>query len=124
MALKVGNVQQAKAGTVARTDTAAKTVFTVPAGAMIYRVLAQGAAADSATSSTVTFQARPISSATAATFGTCDVKTAGIETAGRNATLSGIALNRLSEPYVITAAYSETGAASTGGPWTFLVEYL
>jgi hypothetical protein len=124
MGIKAGNVIQSKVGTVARTDTSAKTLFTLPGNAMIVRTLVYGVAGDSATSSTVTLKNVPFTTGTAATFATVDVKTAGIETTGRNGTLTGIGMNKVAESNQITATYSESGAASVGGPWTVIVEYI
>lgn len=122
MGIKIGNVLQIKAGTVARTDTTSKAVFTLPANAMVIGVRAFGVNSDSATSATLTLESRPISSSTVTTFATVNAKaTAAGATA---ATLAGIAFARQAEPVQVTVKYSEVGAASTGGSWTVAVEYL
>ena len=124
MAIKKGNVTQAKLGTVARTNTTKKVFCTVPANSQIIRITAVGPAANSATSSTLTIENTPLNTGTTATLGTIDVKTAGIETVGRQATLSGIGQTRVGSPQYISAKYSESGAASAGGDWTLIVEYI
>lgn len=123
MGIKIGNVIQSKVGTVARTDTSAKTLFVLPADAMIIGVRMFGTASDAGTSATVTLQNKPFDTGTAATFATADAKTTtGSVAAG---SLSGIAYSRVGIAQHITAAYAETGDASTaGGSWTVVVEYL
>jgi len=123
MGIKIGNVIQSKVGTVARTDTSAKTLFVLPADAMIIGVRMFGTASDAGTSATVTLQNKPFDTGTAATFATADAKTTtGSVAAG---SLSGIAYSRVGIAQHITAAYAEVGDASTaGGSWTVVVEYL
>lgn len=123
MGIKVGNVIQAKVGTVARTDTSAKVLFVLPADAMIVGVRMFGTASDAGTSATVTLKNKPFDTGTAATFATADAKTTtGTVAAG---SLSGIAYSRIGIAQHITAEYAEVGDASTaGGSWTVVVEYL
>jgi hypothetical protein len=124
MGIKNGNVVQAKVGTVARTNTSDKYCFMLPANAMVIGVRVIGANSDSATSATLTFKSRPVDgSAAAATFATVDAKNT---VNGQNdaASMTGIAFSRTALPVHITAAYSESGAATVGGEWTFMVEYL
>lgn len=123
MALKLGNVVQGKVGTVARTDTANKFLFTLPAGVMISDGRAFGVNSDSATSATLTIQVRPVDgSAAAATVMTFDAKATAAN--ARQATATGVFMTRLSQPYHVYAAYSENGAASTGGDWTVIVKFM
>ena len=123
MGIKNGNVVQCKVGTVARTDTAAKQVFVLPANSMVIGVRAFGANSDSATSATLTLKSRPADGSTAAaTFATINAKsTVNGATA---ATLVGIAFDRVGQPQHVTFEYGEVGAATTGGAWTVVVEYL
>lgn len=124
MGLKVGNVLQLKIGTLARTNTTGKALFTLPAGAVVVGVRVFGANSDAETSATLTLQSRPVSgSSSAATFATVDGKaTVNGATA---ATLLGIAYKRQSEPVTVTALYAEVGTASTvGGNWNVVVEYI
>ena len=124
MGIKVGNVLQVKVGTVARTDTSAKQIFTLPPNVMITGISAFGVNSDAATSATLTFKSRPIDgSSAAASFGTINAKATAAK--GTAATLTGIAFARQSSHQVITVEYAEAGTASTvGGDWTVLVEYL
>lgn len=124
MAIKKGNIVQSKLGSVARTDTTKKVFCTVPANSQIIRITAVGAASNSATSATLTIENTPLNTGTTATLGTIDVKTAGIETVGRQATLAGVGQTRVGSPQYISAKYSEVGAATLGGAWTLIVEYI
>ena len=123
MAIKSGNILQCKVGTLARTDTANKALFALPANAMVIGVRAFGPNSDSATSATLTLQAVPTAGGTAATFATVDAKATA---ASKNdpASMAGIAYDRQSTPVYVFGAYSEVGAAATGGAWTVVVEYL
>lgn len=123
MGIKVGNVIQAKVGTLARTNTTSKQLFTLPANAMIIGVRAFGPNSDSLTSATITFETQPINSTTKTTFATINAKTtaAGADDA---ATMAGAAYVRQSTPVFVNALYSESGAASVGGDWNLVVEYL
>jgi hypothetical protein len=124
MGIKIGNVKQVKAGTLARTDTSAKALFSLPANAMVIGISAFGTNSNAATSATITLKSRPVDgSSAAASFGTLDAKATSAKAVG--ATLLGIAFARQSMPVYITAEYAEEGTASTaGGDWTILVEYL
>ena len=125
MGIKVGNVIQAKAGSAAYTDTTAKTLFTLPAGAMITAVRLVGTASNAATTGVLTLKNVPRDTGTAATFCVADVKTATGNTGNFAITAySGVAQTRVSVPQTITATYSETGTAATEGAWTIIVEYM
>jgi hypothetical protein len=124
MSIKVGNVVQAKVGTVARTNTSAKPLFILPPNAMVVSVRALGANSNAGTSATITLKSRPVDgSSAAATFATVDA----LDTVNgaHAATLTGITFDRQSDPVHITAEYAEAGiASSAGGPWSLIVEYL
>jgi hypothetical protein len=126
MAIKIGNVIQAKTGTAARTDTAAKTLFTLPSQAMVTGILGFGTASNATTTAIVTFTATELGTGTATTLGTVDVKAAGVATSGSLASLAGIAMLKQATAYAISATYSETSASasSAGGPYTFVLSYL
>lgn len=121
MAIKNGNVVQAKTGTIARTDLTNTYLFTIPAGAQIVRVTASGVVSNAGTTASVNVLNIPIGSTSASAVSVADVKTS----AQAVGTLVGIANTKVSVPQQIYATYSETGAgASAGGPYTVLVEYL
>jgi hypothetical protein len=126
MAIKNGNVVQAKTGTAAYTDTTAKITFTLPASAMIIGVRVFGTASNAGTTGVLTLKNIPLSTGTPATFAVIDVKTALSAVTGLFAvtSLSGIAYSRAGEPQQISATYSETGGAGSAGSFTFVVEYL
>lgn len=111
-------VVSAKAEQVARTDTTALTLFTLPKGAIPIYVIVEGTtASDAGTSATLSVG----KIGTANFFGSFDVKTSGATTI-----LSGSNMGtKLTADTPIQATYAETGIASTtGGPWTVVVGYL
>ena len=121
MSIKIGNVTQAKAATVAYSNSTAKACFTLPANAMVIRVTAfANTAASGGTSGSLTIKSRPIDgSSAAAAFATiADVYTS------LDATLSGISYNRQSTPVYVTAVYADGTGTATAGNWTFVVEYM
>ena len=123
--IKKGNVIQAKTGTVARTDTSAKSLFTLPGQAMPTGILVFGAASNAATTAIITFTSTAAGTSTAVTLGTADVKAAGVATSGSLASLAGIAMLKSAAAQTIKATYSETGGASSaGGPYTAVLSYL
>lgn len=125
MAIKSGNIVQAKVGTAAYTTTSAKGLFTLPSGAMITGVKIFGTASNAATTGVLTFQNVPRDTGTAATFCVADVKTATGNTGLYAITsYSGVAFTRVAVPQTITVVYSETGTAADAGSWTIVVEYL
>lgn len=126
MAIKVGNVVQAKVGTATYLNTAAKVVFTLPTNAMIIGVRVFGTASDATTTGVLTLSNIPFSTGTPAAFAVVDVKTALSAVTGLFAvtSLSGIAFTKVGESQQITATYSETGTAAAAGSFTFVVEYL
>jgi hypothetical protein len=125
MAIKIGNIVQAKVGTVAFSDSTAKSLFTLPANAMIIRVSALGTIASGGTSGTYTLKSRPVSGASAAaTFATVDAYGATIATIPLSASLAGIAMSRQSEPQHISVIYADGTGTATAGNVTLVVEYL
>lgn len=123
MGLKPGNVIQAKTGSIARTDTSAKKLFTLPAGAMPIGIRAFGPVSENA--STITLGTQPINSTTVTTFATIDGTACA---AGENdaASLAGAAFSRQSEPVYVTGTWAEatTNTSTAGGPYSVVVEYL
>ena len=121
MAIKVGNVVQAKAATVDFSDSTAKACFTLPSNAMVIRVTAfANTAASGGTSGSLTIKSRPIDGSTAAAaFATISDVYTSLAT-----TLAGIAYNRQSTPVYVTAVYADTSGTATAGNWTFVVEYM
>jgi hypothetical protein len=123
MALKPGNVIQAKAASAAYTDTTAKTLFTLPANAMIMEATINGTTSNAATTGVLTLYSQEIGSSTAAAaFAVINAKTAtGVTGFG---VLSGISFARTSKPVRITAVYTETGTAASAGAWTVIVKFM
>jgi hypothetical protein len=119
MGIKIGNIIQAKMATIARSDTANKFLFMLPPNAQIIRVSCTGTASDSATSASVVLAAQD-AAGNSTTVATYDAKTAnggfGVLDAGAN--------TRLGYPAKIYGSYGEVGAASTGGDWTVVAEYM
>lgn len=121
MAIKVGNVIQAKVGTIAgNVDTASapKTLFTLPANAMVIGVRAFGA---NDSGKVITIKSQPTNGASAAAaVATID---AGATAAGKNdaASMAGISYARQAFPVYITCYADSTDANKS---WTVVVEYL
>lgn len=121
MAIKNGNIKQAKVATAAYTNTTAKALFTLPAGAMVTGVTVfANTAAAGGTSGSLTIKSRPVSGATAAAaFATvADAYSSLVPT------LAGIAFNRQPEPVYVTATYADGTGTANAGNWTVVVEYL
>lgn len=114
-----------KMGTIARTDTTAKTLFGIPKDALIVGIYVIGAAAsDAGTTATI-----GIGSSTSANeyMTGYDVKTAatgeGYNPAGAAAVGSALA-SKLTADVTVYGIYAESGSASSaGGSWTIKVEY-
>jgi len=128
MAIKSGNVVQSKAGTITYASpgtTVAKTVFTLPANAMIVDVKVFGVASDDTGTATLTFQNVPLTTGTPATFCVADVKTAISAVTGYfGKVLSGITFARQAEPQQVTVTYAGQNSNAAAGSWSFVVEYL
>ena len=119
--LKAGNVTQGKAGGALYTDTTAKTLFTLPANAMVIRTTVfANTAASGGVSGSLTIKSQPVDgSSSAAAFATvADVYSSLAPT------LAGIAFNRQSTPVYVTAVYADTSGTAAAGDWTIVVEYM
>lgn len=121
MGIKVGNIIQAKAATVAYTDSTAKTFFTLPANAMVVRVTAfANTAAAGGTSGSLTIKSQPVDgTSSAAAFATISDVYSSLAP-----TLAGIAYNRQSTPVYVTAVYADGVGTANAGNWTVVVEYM
>jgi len=117
--LNAGVVRCAR-GSVARTNTTAKALFTLPAGAIITRVALWAAVASDAETTAVVSVGK--SGSAAAYLDTQDVQSAaGVVDTGAKITLGSIGASAVA----VQAIYAETGTASTtGGPWDVYVEYV
>jgi len=122
MALKSGNIIQAKTGSVARTNTSSKALFTLPANGMVVGIRTFGDVPENA--QTLTLESRVPGSTSVATFATVAVGTT--EVYNTAATLSGISYARQSTPVYITGKWAEatTNTSTAGGPYSVVVEYL
>jgi len=117
--------QFALVATVARTDTAAKALGTLPKDAQVTGLTVWGAAASNAGTSA------NVSVGKAGGNGheylnALDVKTAATG-AGQVTPNGGLlfAPTVAASDITVTATYAETGTASTsGGPWTIILEYV
>lgn len=114
-------------GTIARTDTAAKLLFTLPANAILlgFRYTSP-AASDAGTTATISFG--KLGGTGAEYLATQDVKTVGTGRgqqypAGPAASLLGQSVGVAAQG--VTGIYAESGGASTtGGPWVIEVDAL
>ena len=108
--------------TVARTDTSAKALFVVPAGAVFSRLWITGTAASNATQANLSVGS---TGGAGTNFLSAFPVTAPLGT-GQSMPSSVTLLGELGTPAVeFTATYAESGTASTsGGPWTIYVEAL
>lgn len=113
-------------GSVARTDTTAKTLFTLPAGVIPLTVrLASTNNSDAATTATLSVGT---SGGAATTYlNAVDIKTAATGKGSWVPVTSGSAklgvANATGE--TVNGTYAETGGASTtGGPWIVIIECL
>ena len=116
---------QVKTGYVARTDTTAKELFSIPKGAVISGIYVIGTvASDAATTATVSIGNTASANEYMNGF---DVKTAatatGYQAAGAKAVGTAM-MSPLASDILVKGIYAETGTASTtGGPWYVKVEY-
>ncbi|MDE2100080.1 MAG: hypothetical protein KGL39_22690 [Patescibacteria group bacterium] len=106
-----------KSATVARTDTTAKTLFTLPAEASIEDITISGdTASDAGTTATVSVGV----TGTSNKF----VNAQSVKTAGLAVPAAKSMGNVGSSQITVVGIYAETGTASTtGGPWTIRVFY-
>jgi hypothetical protein len=104
--------------TVARTDTTAKNLFLLPAGAIPLDVILTGrTASNAATTATVS-----VGVTGTATFyvNAADVKGNN----GKISTAGALGLGAVPATLQVIGTYAETGtASSTGGPWTVTMLY-
>lgn len=108
-----GKSIQVKQMTVARTDTAYKSEFMIPKGAIPLFITIQGTvASDAGTSATV-----KVSNTTSGNvFGSGNVKGSGASITLQSSDLTNTVMT---SDTVVYGQYSESGTASTvGGPWT------
>jgi hypothetical protein len=126
MAIKNGNVIQAKTGTATYTVATATAQFTLPSGAQIVGVRCFGTASDDTGTATLTFKTIPQGSSTATTFAIVDVKTALSAVTGLFAVSSyaGAAFTKLTTPTTVTTTYAGQNTNAAAGSFTFIVEYL
>lgn len=113
-------------GSVARTDTSAKNLFTLPAGCIPTNILL-AATAPSNAGTTATLSVGISGGSGTAFLNAVDVKTAG--TGGGSQKPTGSASTQFGVPLaaatIVTGIYAETGtASSSGGPWIVIIEAL
>ena len=107
--------------TVARTDTAAKTLFVLPADAHIVRIAYYSPTASNA-ATTATLSIGKTGTNTHY-VNAADVKTAA--TGAGQVQPNAANMGTQSGAITVVGIYAETGTASTtGGPWTVTVEVL
>lgn len=109
--------------TVARTDTSAKTLFTLPMDAQIVSFRVFGAAVSNA-GTTATLSVGKSGGTGAEYLSAFDVK--GSTGAGQQSPTAALLLapTAAAADTVVTGIYAETGTASTsGGAWTVIMEF-
>lgn len=110
-----------KSATVARTDTVAKNLFTLPANAIVDAVLISGANSDAGTTATLSIG----KTGTNTLFVNArDVKAAatgnGLQFPTQATNMGTVGTAQIQ----VVGIYAETGGASTtGGPWTVTILY-
>ena len=113
-------------GSVARTDTTAKTLFTLPVGFIPTNIL-YVATAPSNAGTTATLSVGKSGGTGVEYLNAVDIKTAGTGGGSQKPTASastqfGVALTAA---VTVTGTYAETGgASSSGGPWIVIIEGL
>lgn len=111
-------------GSIARTDTTAKPLFTLPAGCIPLKI-SYSATAPSNAGTTATISVGISGGSATAFLAATDVKTAGTGGGSQNPTASastqyGVPLAAAS---VVIGTYAETGgASSSGGPWVVVMD--
>jgi hypothetical protein len=117
-----GQVQKVIVGSVARTDTSAKTLGALPAGAIITDVTVYSATASNA-GTTATLSLGKSGGTGTEYLNGLDVK--GATGSGKQGPVAAVLGAIGSSPVTLTGIYAETGAASTaGGPWLVAVEFV
>ena|ERR1700690_444830 len=113
-------------GSVARTDTTAKTLFTLPAGSIPVGIT-YVATAPSNAGTTATLSVGRVGGGATDFLAATDIKTAGTGGGSQHpsasaSTLYGVALAAAT---VVTGTYAETGGASNaGGPWLVVMDVI
>lgn len=120
-----GGVRTSVRNTIARTDTAAKNLFTLPAGAIPVELRFFSAAASNAGTSANVSVGKSGGTGTEY-MNALDVKTVGT---GQGLVVPNGQANMFASvgnaPLTITGIYAESGTASTaGGPWTVEMSYV
>jgi len=113
-------------GSVARTDTTAKTLFTIPAGCIPTNILVSATAPSNAGTTAVLSVGR-VGGAATDFLNAVDIKTAGTGGGSQKPSASASTLfgAPLAADTVVTGTYAETGGASNaGGPWIVIIEAL
>lgn len=111
-----------KIATVARTDTTAKNLFTIPANAQVLDVKIWGTPQSNA-GTTATLSVGKTGTNTFFVNG-FDVK-GGTDKAQNRPTASNLFASVGTAAIQVVGIYAETGTASTtGGPWSVLVDYF
>lgn len=113
-------------GSVARTDTTAKVLFTLPAGCIPVSI-SFAATAPSNAGTTATLSVGIGGGSATAFLNAVDIKTAG--TGGGSQSPTASASTQFGVPLavdtVVNGTYAETGGASNaGGPWVVIIEAL
>lgn len=106
--------------TVARTDTTAKTLFTLPMDAQVISLKVFGAAVSNA-GTTATLSIGKSGGTGAEYLSAMDVK--GATGAGQQSPTAALLLGAVTAAdTVVTGTYAEIGASTSGGPWTVIME--
>ena len=113
-------------GSVARTDTSAKTLFTLPANCIPLKI-SYSSTAPSNAGTTATLSVGISGVSATALLAATDIKTAGTGGGAQNPTASASTYygTPLAAAAVVTGTYAETGgASSSGGPWIVVIDAL
>jgi hypothetical protein len=116
-----GKYIHTQTGSVARTDTSAKTLFTLPANAIITALRVYTATASDAGTS-ATLSVGKLGGTGVEFLNAQDIKGGGVGVLGTGAktVLGTVGTSAVT----VTGTYAETGGASTtGGPWLVYIDY-
>ncbi|GAC1615594.1 MAG: hypothetical protein NVS9B1_25350 [Candidatus Dormibacteraceae bacterium] len=118
-----GRIRTEFQGSIARTDTTAKNLFVLPAGAIPFDITVSSAAVSNA-ATTATISVGKSGGTGVEFLTTQDVKGASgsgvLHPAGPATSLFGVSVGASS--VTVTGVYAETGAASNaGGPWLVVI---
>lgn len=123
--LQPGQIQKAVVGTVARTDTAAKTLGTLPANATLIGITIQSAAGSNAGTTAALSLGFASGTGTEILNGASVLGAAGAGQNAPNSAVLGQPGSLASAAQTLTGKYAETGTASTaGGPWLVVAEFV